>query len=97
MRLQRFRCSLWAQQGSNLRPLGEQRHVYQGDSTPTDHAVRGTGVYPTTHASTPKADHKLTTDLGQRTADAVAVGPLFLPLFVAVLWAYRGDRKAAHR
>ena len=61
----RFRCSPWAQQGSNLRPLGEQRTVYRGDSNPTDLAKQGAGVYHGLPKSTRFVDVKWTADHGR--------------------------------
>ena len=95
MNRQRFRCSLWAQQGSNLRPLGEQRPVYPECSTPTDLAVRGLGVYPNAPGSTAKPDDKLTADLGRRLVDTAASLTLAALLLPFVAWVYWDERNKA--
>jgi hypothetical protein len=77
----RIACSLWAQQGSNLRPLGEQRTGYRVSNTPTDHAIQVVGGDPRGARVTGKTDDKVTADLVRRL----------------VVWVYRGERKAGAR
>lgn len=54
--------SEWAQQGSNLRPLGEQPHVYGECNNHTDQADQGSGVYPDVPGGTEFTDNNRTAD-----------------------------------
>jgi hypothetical protein len=99
------RWSEWAQQDSNLRPLGDQRTVYTGCRNPTDQAIQGTAVYPRVPGCTSKTDDKVTVDHGRRVVrsrrsrviDALGVAALFPLFYVAALILDRQDRKAGVR
>lgn len=92
----RPRCSGWAQQGSNLRPLGEQRTVYQGCSTPGDLAEHQPGVYQGVRRSTQLTAEKVTDDLG-RAVELVGALIVFVPLYVLAVLLDRQDRKGGTR
>jgi len=92
----RSRWSGWAQQDSNLRPLGEQRTMYPGCTNPTDLASSSDRMYQNVRGCTGLSDEKVTADLGRRITDLVVLAVLFPPLYAAAWWMDRSDKRQGH-